>query len=366
MKKFLFPALALLVAGCSKVAEKKDAQFYYERGMGLFHEDDYAAAVLNFDKAIELNPKYAEAYFYRGVTLFIKDGSMDAAWEDYHKANEVKDENAERLETIPVDKEKIVVEDVVDFKRTINLFEWDNWYRDKILAGESPQSIHHGFLEREGNKNILPIANSLIAQKQESYLGAYYRVRYLAFPDFRNEIPDPGADIVKGYYAGRYREAKKQAMPTSLYDCDTVVFPPSYMDQYHETIQTYSVEYAPPYLSVIFYVSEYYGGATGRFSGDYSDVFDLRTGKKLEMGDVAPNSDVINTWVREWLLVHDLKAWHEPFDIRETPASSFYMTKDGLVLIFKKYALLPGVYGIPRILIPPDGQMPRRIAPVQK
>ena len=46
------------------------AEAYYSLGVEKFANEDYAEAIVNFDKAIELNPKYVRAHYMRGMAQF--------------------------------------------------------------------------------------------------------------------------------------------------------------------------------------------------------------------------------------------------------------------------------------------------------
>ena len=58
---------------------------WYEKGVKAFQSENYGEALSFFTKAIELNPRYQNAYFYRG---FVKDelGDRKGALADYNKA----------------------------------------------------------------------------------------------------------------------------------------------------------------------------------------------------------------------------------------------------------------------------------------
>jgi tetratricopeptide (TPR) repeat protein len=46
---------------------------------------EYDRAILDFTKAIEVDPKYASAYYYRGH-IYHYNGEYEKAWEDIKKA----------------------------------------------------------------------------------------------------------------------------------------------------------------------------------------------------------------------------------------------------------------------------------------
>lgn len=62
----------------------KDAKAYYSRGDAYTDKGDYDKAIKDYDKAIELNPEDAEAYLNRGVA-YEKKGNYDQAINDYDR-----------------------------------------------------------------------------------------------------------------------------------------------------------------------------------------------------------------------------------------------------------------------------------------
>ena len=64
MKNILF-TLALLV---SFVSFGQTAEEYFDSGYDKAKAKDYYGAIADYTKAIELNPKYTEAYNNRGIT----------------------------------------------------------------------------------------------------------------------------------------------------------------------------------------------------------------------------------------------------------------------------------------------------------
>ena len=70
------------------------AVVYNNRGTAYFNKEGYDQAIQNYDKAIELNPNFAEAYNNRG-NAYEDKGEYDQAIQDYNKAIELDPENAE-------------------------------------------------------------------------------------------------------------------------------------------------------------------------------------------------------------------------------------------------------------------------------
>lgn len=54
------------VHGCKK------AEDYYNRGDAHFKKGETDRAILDFTKAIEMNPRFANAYYYRGMAYHRK------------------------------------------------------------------------------------------------------------------------------------------------------------------------------------------------------------------------------------------------------------------------------------------------------
>ncbi len=61
-----------------------DAQTFFERGRQLASEDRYTEALANLTQAVELDPNYLEAYFYRANVLGLMN-QPERAIEDAEK-----------------------------------------------------------------------------------------------------------------------------------------------------------------------------------------------------------------------------------------------------------------------------------------
>ena len=70
---------------------KEDDKFhkYLSNGIKLSREGSFQGAAKALDKAIELNPKYSDAYFHRG-TAYLYNFEFDKALDDYDKAIELE------------------------------------------------------------------------------------------------------------------------------------------------------------------------------------------------------------------------------------------------------------------------------------
>jgi len=65
--------------------EPLSAKDFFKRGDKCYKKKDYDGAIQNHNKAIELNPRYADAYSNRGNSYYMK-GDYDQAFVDYNKA----------------------------------------------------------------------------------------------------------------------------------------------------------------------------------------------------------------------------------------------------------------------------------------
>ncbi len=63
----------------------KFAQAYCDRGSAYKEQDRLEQAISDYNKAIEIDPEFAVAYCNRAV-IFHAQGEFDKAWEDVHKA----------------------------------------------------------------------------------------------------------------------------------------------------------------------------------------------------------------------------------------------------------------------------------------
>ncbi len=81
---------ALAVADYDKALEIKsdDAVILAGRGRSYLNLRSYDKALADYDKVVELSPKDASAYFFRGLT-YERAGKREKALEDYRKALEI-------------------------------------------------------------------------------------------------------------------------------------------------------------------------------------------------------------------------------------------------------------------------------------
>ncbi len=74
------------------VPSTNGAKFYRERGMASYRKGDLAAAVADLDLAIQLDPKFSDAYVDRGLVLY-QQHKFDRAFADVASAKRIEKTN---------------------------------------------------------------------------------------------------------------------------------------------------------------------------------------------------------------------------------------------------------------------------------
>jgi hypothetical protein len=69
-----------------------DAKFYHDRGMASYRKGDLTAAVTDLDLAIQLDPKFSDAYLDRGLVLY-QQRKFDRAFADVASAKRISKMN---------------------------------------------------------------------------------------------------------------------------------------------------------------------------------------------------------------------------------------------------------------------------------
>ncbi|MDD5687721.1 MAG: tetratricopeptide repeat protein [Elusimicrobia bacterium] len=95
---------------------------WLNKGNEVLLDSDLDIAIEEYDKAIELDPKYIEAYIMRGFAYFEKD-LYDKAIENYTKVIEINPKNAEsyRMRGLVYERKKLYVDAIKDFSKLIKL-----------------------------------------------------------------------------------------------------------------------------------------------------------------------------------------------------------------------------------------------------
>ena len=87
--------LAILIGCTTTEGMRKTGPAAQLTQTGIFYTIDkkYDRAISLFNKAIELDPSYAEAYRARGIAYMMGKGQYNKAMSDVKKANEYKRKN---------------------------------------------------------------------------------------------------------------------------------------------------------------------------------------------------------------------------------------------------------------------------------
>jgi tetratricopeptide (TPR) repeat protein len=81
--------ITLIIAGCVKIQRPSlDAESHIYRGHHNFLNGNYDEAISDYNRAIELNPEFSEAYYTRG-SAYDRKGQYNHAIDDYTKAIEL-------------------------------------------------------------------------------------------------------------------------------------------------------------------------------------------------------------------------------------------------------------------------------------
>ena len=92
MKRLILIALALFISACAAhpptETEKYQAQVYLNQGIAWEKKGHFDQAISDYNKAIKINPRYAEPYNNRGI-VYANKGKFNKAISDYNKAIEI-------------------------------------------------------------------------------------------------------------------------------------------------------------------------------------------------------------------------------------------------------------------------------------
>src|SRR6266511_2064367 len=108
--KLLAFVLSLMLTAVAAAQTSAFAPYYNNRGLAREAKGDHDGAIADYNRAIELNPKYAGAYNNRGFAKQAK-GDHDGAIADYNRAIEL----AAKLAIFCVDGT------IADYNRAIEL-----------------------------------------------------------------------------------------------------------------------------------------------------------------------------------------------------------------------------------------------------
>ena len=159
----------------------KLANTYYNRGLTYSNKGELEKAIIDYDKAIELNPDYAEAYSHRG-NAYRDKGNLEKAIENYSQAIVLKPKIAESYYTRG--------------EAWLRIRKWEEAQRDltaAILQGVDIAEVFHNthgsiaaFEEETGVKLPEDIVNLLTPRQEPLEIDKETRIA-LAMKYYENE-----------------------------------------------------------------------------------------------------------------------------------------------------------------------------------
>jgi len=115
---------------------------YYNRGTVYMNEEEYDQAILCFDKAIKINPRFAEAYCNRATTYKNK-GEYDKAISDYTRAIEIDPEFA-----VAYCNRAVVFHSEREYDKA-----WEDVHKAQSLDYQVPQEFLQSLSDASGREN---------------------------------------------------------------------------------------------------------------------------------------------------------------------------------------------------------------------
>jgi len=94
----MLPIVLFFLFSCATTeqekSESRNPKFYNNRGIAYGEKGQYDQAISDFNKAIEINPRYEKAYNNRGI-VYRLEGQYDQAISDFNKAIEINPTDAQ-------------------------------------------------------------------------------------------------------------------------------------------------------------------------------------------------------------------------------------------------------------------------------
>jgi tetratricopeptide (TPR) repeat protein len=99
MLKWLAGGLVVILAGgivYKRVTDPQNAREAFDAGMRLMNATRYDQAILNFNRVVDLQPRFAEAYRMRG-RAYVAQSNQDQAIRDFTRVTELQPRDASAL-----------------------------------------------------------------------------------------------------------------------------------------------------------------------------------------------------------------------------------------------------------------------------
>jgi tetratricopeptide (TPR) repeat protein len=167
----------LQIKACTSLIEaggSNAAVFYYNRANAYDSKGDYDAAIPDYTKAIELNPKFTEAYNERGFAYF-KKKQYDNSVADATMAIEIDPRNAGAyLERSYDELAKLDYDDsIADATKAIEINpKFAAAYSERAFAYEKKGDTHHAIQDYRHDLAINP--SDRVAKDALQRLGATF------------------------------------------------------------------------------------------------------------------------------------------------------------------------------------------------
>lgn len=127
-----------------------DAMIHFNSGVDFYHQRDYAKAIQAYQKVIEIDPGYAEAYNNLGI-IYQEVGDLDRALSSYQKAIEINPKYEKALNNMGV------------------LLYLKGRYEESVQAFQKALTLNANNIESHINLGILFKKQGQVDQAIESY-----------------------------------------------------------------------------------------------------------------------------------------------------------------------------------------------------
>ena len=158
---------------------KQDAQKFFIAGLNKQKIEDFHGAITDYNKAIKLNPTFAEAYFSRGIAkIYLKD--FNAAIADFNKAIEVNPKYAKAYSNRAFSHYQLGQYDNAekDIKSAEDI-DYDNIKTKNIknLVLEAKKERENQEIKGENQENFIQYLTELNYGKEATENGKFYKFR---------------------------------------------------------------------------------------------------------------------------------------------------------------------------------------------